>query len=566
MRLIAIAAVLCALICTSSCRTAPPPSEGLSAEVQYCLSAGSGGDETVEVLIRNGSGRAVDFVRAELDGEDLPLAAASAAKALKSFVFDDLGRKASGRLPAGASVAGARWWQFYPSSRAEAGGAVVFQLNFDGGSRPCDLKLTTGDGNAVRVRVPRYFAPLRRIEFLSFAGTGKTVSARYSKGPPPYRLAVNGASVPFRVLEAPSDGRSGVVAAELPSPVREGDAVLVELGFPDAVRRFALVRAMLGVCTVASAGWGREGRSLPPAERRKYGFDDGMRVFRLPYDVACDDTRARCHGASARAVSASRRERLDECPGGLCGIDFCTALYPSVWNIYSQMADVVISKPYKLHWGVNPSRFIDEEDAFLARVVRDVAPRPVVWVPERFRKLRELEGAEFSVLAWSAMLRGVRGVRVHHWLNDAASPFDGNPGLADAVSGFNAAFNRLRPLLDRLVPVGETEDRAGRVVVTEGWCGDEGALLLVRNQRYDIGVDPRTGRRDRPFSVVPVSNYAFGYRLPKWLVPETCVDALTGEALEGVAENGTYKVVLPALGAFRLVWVGKASAERSGRE
>ena len=31
------------------------------------------------------------------------------------------------------------------------------------------------------------------------------------------------------------------------------------------------------------------------------------------------------------------------------------------------------------------------------------------------------------------MLRGVRGVRVHHWLNDPKNPFADNPGLADAV-------------------------------------------------------------------------------------------------------------------------------------
>ena len=65
-------AALCALSALTACRTAHVgPSDGggdLSAEVQYCFSSGNAGDETVEVLVRNGTGSPVEFVRAELDG------------------------------------------------------------------------------------------------------------------------------------------------------------------------------------------------------------------------------------------------------------------------------------------------------------------------------------------------------------------------------------------------------------------------------------------------------------------------------------------------------------------
>lgn len=557
MRSSLVLAAACFLSALSACRTPPESLSELPSEAQYCVSVGADGDETVEVLIRNTSASPVEFARAELDGVELPAGAASAARILKSFSFSGLDAGGRGRMPVSTSVAGARWWQFYPSPRIDAGGSAVFQLNFDGKSRPCDLKLTTRNGAGIAVMIPRYVQPRRSIEFLAFSGDGRSVLLRYSKGPAPECLSVNGRPVQFRILEASTNGRPGAVVAELSDPVREGDPTLVELGFPEGARRFALVRAMLGVCTEAVTGW--DGGMKPVSEREcgVYGFDATMRVRRLPFDVACDDTRAHRHGADARAVVASRRNCVD----ALCGVDFCTALYPSVWNIYSQMADAVISKPYKLHWGESRSRFIDEEDAFLANVVREVAPRPVLWVPERFRRLRELDGAEYDVLAWCAMLRGVRGVRCHHWLNDPARPFADNPRLAESVKRFNADFNRLRPRLERLIPMGEGENRPSQVVVLEGWSGDDGVLLLVKNQRYDVGIDQQTGCRVRPFSFSAVRDYRLAYRLPKWLSPGECVDALTGERLFSESACGVCKVTLPELGSHRLVWIGNAGKE-----
>ena len=559
MRRLLKMAVGCALLSLSACRTVPEASPEIVADVQWCAAADAAGDETVEILLRNGTGRAVEFVRAELDGTELPATAPAAAKALKAFTFEGIGAKARRRMDVSSPVAGARWWQFYPSPRVAAGGATVFQLNFAGASRPCALKLTTRDGAAVSVHVPRCAPPRRRIEFLSFVGDGRTFVLRHPAGTAPSGLVVNGRSVGFRALAPSAKGLSAAVVADLPTPVREGEPVCVELAFPDGARRFALVRALLGVCTVAPAGWGDDDfRALPPVERAAYGFDDDMRVWRLPYDVVCDDTRARSPGASARAVVAARGARQAAFPDGLCGVDFCTALYPSVWNVYAQMADAVIAKPYRLHWGVNVSRFLDEEDAFLAKAVRDVAPRPVLWVPERFRTLRELDGAEFSVLAWCAMLRGVRGVRVHHWLNDRRAPFAGNPALADAVRRFNADFNRLRPRLERLIPMGERTDRLARLSILEGWCGDDGVLLLVRNLRYDTGIDVRTRRRVRPFAVSPVRGQALDWRPPAWLVPGACVDALTGEPLESAVADGVCRVTVPELDAYRLIWIENA--------
>ena len=556
-----------ALSVASACRTRPeapggkPADAGSRGEVEFSVqrwqSSDCPDDVTVEVLIRNGTREPVRYVRVDIDGTPLPETASEASRALRSFAIDGLGSSARRRLASPQSVAGARWWRQDPPGVVEPGGFAVFQLNFSGKPRACELGFATADGRRRAVRIPRA-SPPRRIEHLAFSSDGRRLSLRHSPGEPPRALLVNGKGVAFRALEPASPSRPGAVVADLPEPVEEGECVLVETEFADGSRRFAFTRVLRGVCTVAPRDAEADDVPLPDAVRASYGFDADMRVWRIPCDVVCEDARAHEHGANAWDALTKCAARRKSAPKELCGADFCTALYPSAWNIYAPIGDVAVVKPYKLHWGVKLSRFIDEEDAFLGDVVTRVAPRPVMWVPERFRKLRELDGAEYSVLAWCAMLRGVRGVRVHHWLNDPLAPFDGNPALAEAVRGFNADFNRLRPRLEHLIPAGASEDRAARVAVLEGWCGDDGVLLLVRNLRYDTGIDPETKRRVRPFSVETVASHTLSYRLPKWLEPDAAVDALSGERLECAASNGVLKVTVPELGSHRLVWIGNA--------
>ena len=112
--------------------------------MQYVASVGNAGAETVEVLLRNGMAAPVSFVRAELDGTALPPIKPMAQKALDAFRFGTDGMKS--KRPAQQPVAGARWWQFYPSPEMPAGGHVAFQLNFAERSRTCDLVLTAADG------------------------------------------------------------------------------------------------------------------------------------------------------------------------------------------------------------------------------------------------------------------------------------------------------------------------------------------------------------------------------------------------------------------------------------
>ena len=45
---------------------------------------------------------------------------------------------------------------------------------------------------------------------------------------------------------------------------------------------------------------------------------------------------------------------------------------------------------------------------------------------------------------------------------------------------------------------------------------------------------------------------------PAWLEPGMCADALTGEPLGRDVSDGTCRVTLPELGAYRLIWIENA--------
>ena len=197
--------------------------------VRYAASVGNGGAETVEVVVRNGTKKPVSFVKAELDGTELPKIVPSAQKALDVFRRDVGSKKGRMSVP---SVSGVRWWQFYPSPDIPAGGYAAFQFNFTERSRPCDLVLTTSDGQRVPVRIPRYSKPKRRIEYLAFTGGGGSMmTLRYSKGTPPSSVSLNGIPLAgFKDLGTTGPGHPGALAANLPRLIKEGDAVLLYRG------------------------------------------------------------------------------------------------------------------------------------------------------------------------------------------------------------------------------------------------------------------------------------------------------------------------------------------------
>ncbi|MBR1609718.1 MAG: hypothetical protein IJ678_08915, partial [Kiritimatiellae bacterium] len=289
--------------------------------------------------------------------------------------------------------------------------------------------------------------------------------------------------------------------------------------------------------------------------RAAFAIDDARAFARLPFDVVCDDTRAGRPGESAPAVAAARLAAFRADPSLLYGIDFCTALYDAAWNIYAPMADFVIAKPYRLHWGRTASRWIEEEIGAVDLAVAAAAPKPVVWVPDRFKRRRHVEGRELELLAWCAALRGAKGVRHHFWLNDRNAPFADCRDVGETLPRLNRALADLRPVLSPLVPDSARTDRRAAVSVLEGWSGDAGALLLVRNLRYRTDEEPDDGGRAPRFRTTPAENVAVPYPVPPWLHPGQPVDPIAGERYPSARAGDVLTVSLPRLDVFRLVWI-----------
>lgn len=529
------------------------------AAAHYFPTADGKGDETYEVVLRNDGAAPVELSAALLDGRELKSADVAAASALKSFSFDVRGRSAAQKRIRNPSDPDVRWWQFYPSPTIPPGGFASFMVNFTGSTKPHSLELRTADGTAICHRIPRHVPGGRAITYLGFTGDGSAALVRHSKGAPPCGVSVDGKAVSGARMLSPSNaGLPGGVVVPLARPVKKGDSVFVELSFPGGARASAFVRAMPGVYSVAPFG-NHDDEPLPEDVRRRFGFDDTMAVHRLPHDVACDDTLMKERGAGAAACLASRRAHFVAHPDELSGVDFCTGLYTGVWNIYAPMADAVFSKPYRLHWGATPARFMEEEDAMVDEAVRRAAPRPVVWVPDRFRRSVQLEGREFEQLAWCALMRGARVVRCHNWKNGLMRPFDGNPGLEEAWMRFNADFRRLRPRLERLIPARGWTDRVARIAVLEGWCAADGVLLLVRNLDYDNGLAVLSRPRAHAFASTRREVVTFGYAPPKWLKSGAAVDALDGSPISTTPVHGRISVRLEELGDFCLVWMPSAA-------
>jgi len=560
-----------AVLLAASCTTPPRASTsgfigGNGPEVlgvQYASVTGSDGYETAEVFLVNRGAMSVTFTNAVLDGTALLGEKDRASRlAADRFRFDIGGRRVAAPKPVENETV--LWSQFYPDSTLAPGAAAVFQIGFRGKAAQSGghaLSLAASDGSALEARIPRRFPPARRVTAVAWAEDGSAVTVQFSKGAPPSALRLNGRSVPFRALAPAVAGRPGAVAADLPEPVRNGDSVLLELDFPSGTVR-AFLRAMPAFA-IDAPPHGADDRQLPAAQRETFGLDEKRAFTRLPFDVACDDTRAGRPGDHAEEVAAARLAAFRANPTCLHGVDFCTALYGSIWNIYAAMTDVVIVKPYQLHWGPDPARFIENEISHVDRAVAAAAPKPAVWVPERFKRRRHLEGREMEILAWCAALRGVKGVRHHFWLNHPKTPFADCADIEEALPRLNRDLAKLRPVLSPLVPASSGTDRRSMVSVLEGWSGDAGALLLVRNMRYATDEEANDGGRAPRFRVTPSENVAVSYALPPWLDPADPVDPLADEVLPAVRDGDRLEITLPTLDAFRLVWI--PNARRSGR-
>ena len=123
---------------------------------------------------------------------------------------------------------------------------------------------------------------------------------------------------------------------------------------------------------------------------------------------------------------------------------------------------------------------------------------------------------------------------------------------------FNADFRRMRPRLERLIPARSWTDRGARLAVLEGWCADEGVLLLVRNLDYDNGLAVLSKSRAHPFASTWREAATFAYAPPKWLRLGAAIDARDGSPVGAISGRGRISLRLGGLGDFRLVWIPAA--------
>ena len=516
--------------------------------VQYATSTGNSGYETAESFIFNSGKTTVKFVRAELDGETIwDESSGNADDAARRFRFDIGGVNVA--APASAVNPDILWRQFQPSPVFKAGEAGVFQICFKGAiarEKSFELKLESESGETFTATIPRHTRPARTIQALALSADGSQVTIRYSPGPAPVRFFSNGIPVGFHIFESAEKNRPGVMVATLPRKLKTGENMLSCLYFDDGSVRRTFQRALPGISIEAPSP--DEWKDLPENITRKYGFDTKQRILRTSYDVVCDDTRAKQPGSLATAVIKERIDFTAKNPEQLYGVDFCTALFPEAWNIYAPIADAVIIKPYQLNWGTDPDRFIELEDARIATDIAAAMPRPVLWVPERFgsaadERISRLHGEETEVLSWVALMRGARGIRHHWWKNPGADKFAGREDIAETLPKLNADIDKIRPILDTMVAMGASPDRANNTVVYEAWNPD-GILLMVRNMNYalsdgQIRTTPRTVTISHP--------------LPLWLSAHSATDPLTGESIPFTATENSAQITIPDLAAFKLI-------------
>jgi len=530
--------------------------------VQYAPAFANVGYNTVEVFIENGTGAPVTFTGGDLDGVKLPPLDFGAAQSLAAMLRPQFEGVSGGKPPTSVLSDGRiTWWQFYPSATVQPGETVLCQINLkENLTRTRKLALYAKDADSpLYADILHYRAPGTSVNAVTWSKDGAKMFVQYSSANSTLRgIALNGTPMQFKVLE-PQAGMPVLpflAAVPLQSPVKAGTTILLKLTFEDGSVHRELFRAAPGV--VLDAYGSEKDGTLPSAMRAKFHLDDKPVIAYLNFDVACDDTRVHRPGDSAMRVTAARLDAFKKQPGRLSAIDFCTSTTRRTWNIYAHLTDAVFVKPYRLGWGTDPTRFIEEEEECVTESVFAAAPRPSIWIPERFkRNERHIEGTELRVMAWNSLMAGARGIRYHFWKDGVTDPFRDWHGIEGEMQSLNADIRRIDAILSPLVAVSAGTDDAQGVRVREAWSGDVGVLLFVRDLRYTTDGKGNNNGKSPRFKSGPVRDITVAYTLPPWLDTVTSVtDPLTGEPLPFTTEQRTVTVTFP-LNLLQLIWIKK---------
>jgi len=564
-----ISAIACWLL-IAGCRTTPASHDAeadkpLVTHAQYTHSTPPDiGYNTLEIFITNPGHKTVTFSGGTLNGTALPsLESGNLALMARQFKVNLGGHSAP--LPLPPADKRVTWWQFQPSPTLPPGATTVCQINFRTNyTATSTLQLQTTDNDTLSLTIPRFSQPTARIHTVTWSGDGKKMFVQYTAGNANLTtISLNAHPIrPSATLTAPGHPSIAVIPAPRNTTFTPKAPLLLDLQFSDGSRRCASLRPLTTIMLDAPHGWEHD-KTLPAAIRETYSLDAHPAIAYLPFDVVCSDTRANMAGATALPVTAARHQAWRRQPHRLYGVEFCTARYAADWNIYTPIADAIFIKPYQLHWGPDPTLCIENEAAIITTAVSAAAPRPTVWIPERFKRERHVEGAEHSLLTWIALTSGIKGIRHHYWMNDPHTPFRDCPDLDSAIQTVNAQIRQLAPILAPLIPVSAKNDRTLNITIHEAWAGDNGILLLVRNMNYRTdGHANDSGKKPR-LHVTPATDITLNLTLPPWLTPTPPTDPLSATTYPHTLTDNSLSCTLPQLENFRLIWIPNQSPTSS---
>lgn len=569
-----------------------PPSTpaSLSISAQYAFSTGTRvGFNTAEIYLQNVSTNTIVFKTASLNGRELiALETKKTPVVFKTINFD--GEDIPLLQTEVTSDPDLTWWQFYPSPELPPGSAILCQLNFrKTPTAQQNLVLTDMAGKTYPVTVPRFRNPEKLITAVTWPQDLSRAYIQFqSRKIAPTRLWLNNWEVPFRFLPSSEPDTPDMLAVALPKSdpsnslflLSPGTPFHVKIQFADNDTRQALVRTLPGILLDS---WFKD---RPNSQALiELGLDPQPAAVLLPLDVTCQDVRLNDKGSSAMPVAAERLKSWRERKDTLSGLTYCTAMFPELWNIYGQLADAVYSKPYRLNWGHNDARSIEEEEDCIKNARDSARPRPFFWIPERFKRDRFIEPAEMRLIAWSTLMLGGKGIRYHFWKNEGPDPFAGCPLLLPALTNLNLEIRAHASTLAPLVPISERTIRHKAPTPSiqkssssssnpksaiqnpqflfrlyTAFSGDQGLLLMVRNLDYqndskadDAGGAPRF--QPNPQTGVPLS-----IALPAWFKCGQVTDYLSGNRLKAVKSEKQVDIRLDRLDAFTLVWLENRNA------
>ena len=375
------------------------------------------------------------------------------------------------------------WWEWLPSATVPPGGISVFRICLR--SRPAaplafEFRGTKGESVSA-ILPPTSAAPAAPpLLAVSWSPDRSRLFALLPTGTHPVAARIDSRPAQIKAHDARFSGAPVLLEVEVPPGARpaEGGGAFAEFEFADGSARHAYLTALssVGVYDAPPADFA----SSPDACCGDVVGDDGGRsgICLIPSDATCADLRDGHSGANVWKVIRDRELLRSRRPGKPPAFAFCAGTTPETAAVYGHIAEVLVAKPYRLGWGADPSRFVDEEADALAAYRAACAPAPFVYVPERFaRHGRHLSPEELRLLEWTAILSGAKGLRRHFAYSGDRALLARLGPAADATA---AEVRRLQNILAPLLPVSDAVQTRGGVRVLTAWSGAGGALYLVR--------------------------------------------------------------------------------------